>query len=145
MNKIKGWGLFLFSISILFFTGCAVDEYDDAYLSSDVASATYTVMGTVLEKESMKPFPNLQVILVGVRSGKESLTGDTVYTNTMGQFTVKSVWLKEDNVNFNLKIRDAFGEKYFAIIQPVEIENSYLKPEMLKDLGVIQLDMSDNN
>jgi putative lipoprotein (rSAM/lipoprotein system) len=97
---------------------------------------TYEIKGKVTDKKSGKPIQNIQVTkdkMEHLHSGLFSCSGDTLYTNSKGEYTFISY--EEFEYPVRLKVEDIDGEKngeYF-VSQEIDVEITSKDRVKLKD------------
>jgi len=146
--------LLSFFMVLLGFTGCDDNNsWGGAEAMYGTPSAKFKVNGKIVSQEDKSGIENIRVVLVPTRENEEAFYGDTVYTNSKGEFEVISHDFPLQKVTFKLKLDDVDGDKngsYDSKIQSVVFENpeykggeSWYKGEAEKKLGNIEMTPSN--
>lgn len=155
--KAKVYSLYskLISIGLLIlgFSACSSlsdDDVDPVVCEYGVPSAKYKVSGKVVSPaDDKKPIKNIRVVMIRNLNEKENtfLKGDTVFTDTNGEYRIES--LDYPGQDFKVKFQDIDGTangEFDEKIEVIDFKNAeykggsgWYKGETTKDMGTIEL------
>jgi hypothetical protein len=149
---LKFYSAILSSILVLIgFAGCSDDDEDNGggWAEYGTPSAKYKLKGSIVSKDGEEAVQRLRVVMIETEGDKESLRGDTVYTDNQGAFNAESHTFPLEKVTFTIKVDDVDGDanwSFESTTQTVVFDkptftggSSWYKGETEKDLGKITI------
>lgn len=162
-TKISNLYLKIISFFLVFlgFSACGDDDENDPIICLyGTPSAKYVVKGKVVSAENKdNPIRNIRVVLIdNVDESKyDYIPGDTVTTDSEGQFEVQRHYFPAIDNKLKIKFEDVDGEENglfldkeeivdFKGIKPIDGGDWY-RGEFIKDMDMVELSpkIEDNN
>jgi len=147
--KVKAINLYTSILSFfLVFLGF---QCSDPVYEYGTPSAKYKVKGSVISSETKQPIKNIRAVMIDSYGDKESMTGgDTIYSDSNGNFELELTTIPFEKNIFHLKLEDVDGESNgiydpktekieFVNPQYVNSKGSWYLGEVQKDMGKIEL------